>query len=63
VANLAGGEVTQQGAFSVLPGLGDGSFGPEMRFRAGASPISLAAGDFNRDGRSDLVLANYREGE
>ena len=63
VANLAGGDGTQQGAFSVLPGLGDGSFGPEMRFRAGASPMSLAAGDFNRDGRSDLVLANYREGD
>jgi len=63
VANLAGGESYQQGAFSVLPGLGDGSFGPEMRFRAGASPMSLAAGDFNGDGRSDLVLANYREGD
>jgi len=63
VANLAGAQFYYQGNFSVLSGRGDGSFGPEMRFRAGASPMSVATGDFNGDGRSDLVLANYREGD
>ncbi len=46
------------GEISVLLGLGDGSFGPEARYTAGFYPFSVAIGDFNRDGRQDLAVAN-----
>ncbi|MBI1916718.1 MAG: VCBS repeat-containing protein, partial [Planctomycetes bacterium] len=41
-----------------LLGQGDGTLGAETVFRAGAAPKALAVGDFNRDGRPDLVAAN-----
>src|SRR3954463_3316338 len=37
---------------------GTATFGPVTDFGAGASPIDVAVGDFNRDGRLDLVTAN-----
>ncbi len=40
---------------SILLGRGDGTFQPQRRFDATASPDSLAAGDFNGDGKVDLV--------
>ncbi len=42
----------------VLVGNGDGSFPDARHFPAGASPYSVAVGDFNRDGRPDLATAN-----
>jgi hypothetical protein len=43
---------------SVLPGLGDGTLGSEMRSAAGRRPVAFAAGDFDADGGPDLVTAD-----
>ena len=44
---------------SVLLGNGDGAFQTAVNYTAGMSPRSVAVGDFNGDGRTDLVVANY----
>jgi hypothetical protein len=43
---------------SVLLGNGNGTFGSVTNFAAGDRARSVATGDFNRDGKLDLVLAN-----
>jgi hypothetical protein len=53
--------VTQQlsHSVSVLLGHGDGTFGPPRAFAASGqdfSPVSMAVGDVNGDGRDDLVI-------
>jgi len=55
VANEQGGDV------SVLLGDGKGGFSPARcsPFPAGHNPNDLAVGDFNRDGRLDLAIANH----
>ncbi|MBW4419847.1 MAG: VCBS repeat-containing protein [Myxacorys californica WJT36-NPBG1] len=45
-------------AVSVLLGQGNGSFDQAVRFGVGNPPGSVAIGDFNGDGKSDLVTAN-----
>src|SRR5262249_48841280 len=45
---------------SVLLGNGNGTFQPAVSYSTGATPASVAVGDFNGDGRRDLVTANYR---
>ncbi len=54
VANEVGNSVT------ILLGTGSGSFieAPSSPIAVGASPTSLAVGDFNRDGIEDLVVAD-----
>lgn len=47
---------------AVLLGNGDGTFRPEQRFGAGASPLGIAIADLNRDGAADLAVANTRSG-
>ena len=42
----------------VLLGTGTGAFGAATNFAAGSFPASVAVGDFNGDGRPDLVVAN-----
>jgi len=46
------------GTVSILLGTGTGSFAPATNVEVGLRPLSLAAGDFNRDGSPDLVTAN-----
>src|SRR5205085_11797771 len=43
---------------SVLLGNGDGTFQPHVDYLTGSFPNSVAVGDFNRDGRKDLAVAN-----
>jgi len=43
---------------SVLLGNGNGTFQVAVNYAAGFTPISVAVGDFNADGRPDLAVAN-----
>ena len=43
----------------MLLGNGNGTFGAKQSFATGANPSSVAVGDFNGDGKSDLVTADY----
>jgi Ca2+-binding RTX toxin-like protein len=59
VANLGCGSV------SILLGKGDGTFGDATNIPVGAGPDALATGDFNGDGKLDLVvpLTGFQSGE
>ncbi|HEU4402022.1 MAG TPA: VCBS repeat-containing protein [Candidatus Polarisedimenticolia bacterium] len=46
------------GYVSILLGAGDGTFGSPKQFGVGEAPVSMAIGDFNRDGHEDLVVAD-----
>jgi hypothetical protein len=48
---------------SILLGRGDGTFEPEPRLTIGTCPNFVAVGDFDGDGRQDLVLANGVAGD
>src|SRR5215213_7366292 len=52
-------DATGDGSISVLQGNGNGSFQPAQTSATGPYPFSLAAGDFNADGKIDLATANY----
>jgi hypothetical protein len=44
---------------SVLLGAGDGTFGVLTNYPTGESATSVVVGDFNRDGNTDLAVANF----
>jgi FG-GAP-like repeat/Bacterial Ig-like domain (group 3) len=56
VLNSAG-PTSGDGSITVLPGKGDGTYSSSSQYDAGPVPLSLASGDFNGDGISDLVTA------
>jgi hypothetical protein len=62
-ANLGNG-APGTGSLSVLLGRGDGTFQAASTFGVGpaSSPIAVAAGDFNGDGKLDLAVANFGDG-
>jgi hypothetical protein len=43
---------------SVLLGNGDGTFQPAVGYGVGVQPFSIAAADFNQDGKQDLAVLN-----
>jgi hypothetical protein len=57
VANLGTYPYTDS-SVSVLVGNGDGTFQAARNFAAGSAANSVAVGDFNGDGRQDLVVTN-----
>ena len=48
--------------FSVFIGRGDGTFRPPVTYAAGNNPLGIGVGDFNRDGKADVVITNNGEG-
>jgi hypothetical protein len=57
-SNLNGIANESSTSVSVLLGNGDGTFQTAVNYPAGTNPISVAVGDFNGDGKPDLVVAN-----
>jgi len=49
-------------AYSVVVGPPPVSFLTAVNYGAGSGPDSVAAGDFNGDGKADLAVANYGDG-
>lgn len=52
----------RQGTIDVLISNGDGTFAAPQLANAGSNPIFIATGDFNRDGKLDLVIVNGGSG-
>ena len=48
--------VGDDGGVSILLGNGDGTFQPATKLTTGKNPTGIATGDFNSDGKSDLIL-------
>jgi FG-GAP-like repeat len=58
VANSGNPGAGDDGNVSILLGNGDGTFQTALSVAAGKNPFSIAVGDFNGDGRLDVVVAN-----
>jgi len=52
------GEVFSSESVNVLPGAGDGTFGPPAQYNAGTTAWAVAAADFAGRGTDDLVVTN-----
>jgi hypothetical protein len=59
VATSNAGNSQDGSTVSVLLGQPGGRFGSQKVANVGTDPLGLAAGDFNRDGRTDLVVPNF----
>ena len=61
IATNANNVGSDPGVMTVLLGKGDGTFTPTASspVSVGSAPISIAVGDFNRDGMEDLALVNF----
>jgi len=46
------------GNLSLLLGVKGGTFGAHTEFSAGTAPQAIAIGDFNQNGKLDVVVAN-----
>ena len=55
VANQIIGPVA---SVSIFKGNGAGAFAAPVKFSVGTTPVSLVTGDFNGDGKTDIVTAN-----
>jgi hypothetical protein len=64
VANsCATGSTCVSGTVGVLLGNGDGTFRPAVTYGSGVQyATSVPVGDVNKDGKPDLVVANYYTG-
>jgi len=51
--------LVQNGVVSILLGNGNGMFQSSMNYGSDAYPSTLASGDFNRDGVTDLFVTNF----
>ena len=59
IADVATSNGFDPGEADILLGNGDGTFGEAQTYDlGGAGPAAIAAGDFNRDGKLDLVVAD-----
>ena len=58
VVNFGDPSVSDNGSVSILLGNGDGTYQPANNVVAGKNPFSIAVGDFNGDGRLDIVTVN-----
>lgn len=54
------GTCSSTGSVTVLFGDGTGSFGSNRKFSAGPDLASVAIGDFNGDGKQDIVATDFR---
>jgi hypothetical protein len=58
-ADIAVVNSASAGTVTVLPGVGDGTFGMPQSYAVGMSPLSITASDLDHDGRMDLIVSNY----
>jgi uncharacterized protein (DUF2141 family) len=59
VADYGNPSTGDNGGVSILLGNGDGTFQQAKLIGAGKNPISIAIGDFNNDGKQDLVVTDF----
>jgi hypothetical protein len=62
LAVVATASQSAPGGVSILLGNGDGTFQPAVTYSVGAGTFDVAVGDFNGDGKADLVVALFAPG-